>query len=88
MQRIRKVVGNEIIEYTCDGLFQIIGNVNELNEMISPVKCNHCGQTYDLASANSTARFADCDVYKTPCCNTHADTREYKGIPDFSRINL
>jgi len=56
--------------------------------MIIPVKCNHCGKAYDLATARINHRFADCDQFTTPCCGYQfADTREYKSFKDFERLN-
>lgn len=54
--------------------------------MISPVRCNHCGKTYDLTNVETIHRYSDCTVFKTPCCNKIADDREWKGLPDFKRI--
>lgn len=52
------------------------------------VLCNHCGKIYDLTYGNVTHRYHDCDEFTTPCCNReHADTREWKSFPDYTRIN-
>lgn len=62
-------------------------NFRELTaDMIAPVHCSYCGDVYDLAACTPTARFADCDVFRTPCCDVTADTREWIGYPAFKRI--
>jgi hypothetical protein len=52
-------------------------------EMLNPVVCLHCGAVYDLCATEPVARLTDCDVFKTPCCNRTADTRRWKGLPDY-----
>ena len=37
--------------------------------MFSPVECTFCGRVYDLGTVTVTARYADCSVWTTPCCN-------------------
>ncbi len=54
--------------------------------MGSPVRCR-CGQIYDLQAVEVTARYSDATVFRTPCCRRQADDREWKGSPDFTRID-
>jgi hypothetical protein len=51
------------------------------------VKCTHCGLTYNLESVKIIARYSDCTVFKTPCCNVMADDREWKILPDFKKVD-
>ena len=59
-----------------------------LDEMISPVSCAHCGKAYDLTAVEVNHRFTDCTQFKTPCCGKLSDDREWKGYPDYMRIDL
>jgi len=60
----------------------------DIMKMISPVRCNHCGKTYDLATVKVNHRFADCDQFTTPCCDyKHADTRTWKSFKDFENLD-
>lgn len=56
--------------------------------MISPVRCNHCGQTYDLCEGKPVDRYADCTVYITPCCGRQVDDRPagWASRPAFERL--
>lgn len=54
--------------------------------MISPVRCTHCGKKYDLADVKIVARYADCTVFKSPCCDRTVDDREWKSLPDIERV--
>jgi hypothetical protein len=47
----------------------------DTRKMMFPVECHHCYSVYDLAGVETVARYADCTVYKTPCCNRTADDR-------------
>jgi hypothetical protein len=58
----------------------------EAEGLISPVRCSHCGKVYDLTAVEVRTRFADCTTYFTPCCGRTADDRQYKGLPDFTRL--
>lgn len=62
---------------------------DNIGKMRSPVKCKLCNEEnniYDLGLVNIIQRFSDCSVFKTPCCNKLADDREWKSLPDFTRI--
>lgn len=52
--------------------------------MENQVRCRFCGKVYDLGKVEIIARYADCTVFKTPCCGKEADDRSWKG--DFMRI--
>lgn len=48
--------------------------------MNSPVRCNRCHRgVYDLGMVEVTARYADCSVWRTPCCNQTVDDRGQTG---------
>ena len=64
----------------------------EIQKMMIPVKCNHCGRVYDLCKTEPIQRFMDCTVYKTPCCHKVVDDRGGDGLfgvsrPAFERID-
>jgi hypothetical protein len=42
--------------------------------MAFPARCD-CGQLYDLGKVEVTARYADCSIWKTPCCDRQTDDR-------------
>ena len=55
--------------------------------MTFPVRCR-CGGVYDLGKVTVTARYADCSMWKAPCCGVTADDRKppwgiswYKELP-------
>ncbi|MCR4338702.1 MAG: hypothetical protein NUW01_02325 [Gemmatimonadaceae bacterium] len=54
--------------------------------MMVPVQCTHCGKVYDLTRVHVIARYQDCSVYPTPCCNRQADDRKWKSLPDFREL--
>ncbi|GAW50587.1 MULTISPECIES: hypothetical protein [unclassified Nocardioides] len=43
--------------------------------MFHPGKCRWCGSIYDGGAVEVTARYADCSVWKAPCCGNSADDR-------------
>lgn len=55
-------------------------------DMTSPVMCNRCGEIYDLTNVEVVARYADCSMYKTPCCGKTVDDRTWVGSPAFTRL--
>jgi len=61
---------------------------SDVQKMMSPVTCSHCGQTYDLADAKVVHNYGDCTMFRTPCCDVLADDRAWKSFPDFKRIEL
>lgn len=65
--------------YTFDvyGRVRSITTAEELEairEMSFPVRCR-CGKVYDIGAVTVTARYADCSVWKTPCCRRVTDDR-------------
>ena len=54
--------------------------------MTSPVECAYCHQVYDLGTVTVTARYMDCSVWKSPCCDRTVDDRGetgWKSIKDY-----
>jgi hypothetical protein len=56
-------------------------------QMISPVLCLRCGETYDLANVEVVARYADCTMFKTPCCGRTVDDRTWVGSPAIRKLD-
>ncbi len=57
--------------------------------MTSPVRCR-CGAVYDLGKVEVLARYADCSVWKTPCCRRQVDDRGetgWKTFGDYTRLD-
>lgn len=54
--------------------------------MSANAKCHRCGQTFDIGHAEVTQRYADCDVFKAPCCGSPCDTRGKWGGPSWARM--
>lgn len=54
------------------------------SEMMSPVRCRYCPGVYDLGSVTVTARYADCSMWKSPCCDMLVDDRSWK--PDYEHL--
>jgi hypothetical protein len=54
-------------------------------EMLRPVRCAHCGRVYDLGRVETIARYADCTLYKTPCCGRTVDDRPWP--PAFREVD-
>lgn len=70
-----------------DGMCEkIIPNFKKAKNMISPVICLRCGEIYDLCDGEVIHRYADCTLYKTPCCNQTVDDRTWTGSPAFRRL--
>ena len=47
--------------------------------MFFPVQCATCHGLYDLGKVEVRARYADCSVWRTPCCDATADDRGETG---------
>lgn len=60
--------------------------VYDTSHMMSPVQCAHCRDIYDLGGVEVVARYADCDMFKTPCCGRTVDSRSWKSMPDYQRV--
>jgi len=82
----QQMPNGDVIQVYPDGVFRTLFNINDIIGMIKPVHCNHCGKNYDLTEAKVVHRYQDCDLFKTPCCDKLADTRDYKSMPDFTPI--
>lgn len=57
--------------------------------MTQPARCGWCGGVYDLGKVTVTARYADCSVWKAPCCGMTVDDRGetgWKSRGDYQRI--
>ncbi len=50
----------------------------DVTDMFSPVRCV-CGTVYDLGKVEVTARYTDCSMWRSPCCNRRADDRYETG---------
>lgn len=64
--------------YDVDG--EIYANYDhaDINEMMSPVRCLRCHSgVYDLAAVTVTARYTDCSMWRTPCCDALVDDRQW-----------
>ncbi|GAB7044943.1 hypothetical protein [Catenuloplanes indicus] len=46
-------------------------------EMVSPVRCLICSAIYDVGKVTVTARYTDCSVWVSPCCNQQVDDRQH-----------
>ena len=43
--------------------------------MSNPVRCLRCGGVYDLGRVTVVARYSDCSVWRSPCCDIETDDR-------------
>lgn len=62
---------------------------DEIAGMFEPVRCT-CGRVYDIGKVEVAARYADCSVWKAPCCGRTADDRGetgWKTTQDYSVID-
>jgi WhiB family redox-sensing transcriptional regulator len=53
---------------------------------VTYVLCRHCSGTYDLDHVETVARYGDCTVYITPCCNRQVDDRKWVPSPAFYEV--
>ncbi|MFD6565438.1 hypothetical protein [Micromonospora profundi] len=52
----------------------------QIAAMFKPVRCNRCRSgIYDIGTVEVTARYADCSMWKTPCCGAVVDDRGETG---------
>ena len=60
----------------------------EAEGMFSPVRCAHCRGVYDLGEVTVTARYMDCSVWRSPCCDLTVDDRGegWKSRPDYTEL--
>ena len=69
--------------------YDIDGTCHEIPDtkgMLVPVRCNRCGQVYDLTKGKPVARYSDCTVFITPCCKLQVDDRNWVGSPAITRL--
>ncbi len=59
-----------------------------VESMMFPARCG-CGQVYDLAAVEVTARYADCSMWTTPCCRRLTDDRPrgWNTGPGYTELN-
>ncbi len=72
------------------GMYRPVGDKKEIQSMMVPVRCCHCGQVYDLCdikSENIIHRYSDSTLYKSPCCKKQVDDREWKSSPDIEKLD-
>lgn len=60
---------------------------DEVLDMTSPVRCMRCGGVYDLGHVTVTHRYADCSMWRTPCCDREVDDRMFVSNPSIRRID-
>jgi hypothetical protein len=78
---------SRIMRWTMDG--RLI-ETPDTSRMASPVRCTHCGGVYDLGSVTVTAYYADCSMWKSPCCDRLVDDRGetgWKPRRDYERLH-
>jgi hypothetical protein len=49
-------------------------------------RCTHCNAIYDIGNVEVIASYADCTVFKSPCCNRTVDERQWKSLPDVTPV--
>lgn len=62
----------------------------DISNMFMPVRCTHCGGVYDAGKVEVTARYTDCSMWKSPCCNRLVDDRGdtgWKSLKDYERLD-
>lgn len=50
------------------------------------VQCAHCRGVYQLGDVEIVARYADCTMFRAPCCGQVVDDRRWKALPSFERL--
>lgn len=60
---------------------------DKIRGMTSPVRCGACGRIYDLGTVTVTQRYADCSVWKAPCCKVTTDDRTWSH-PQYEELRL
>lgn len=65
--------------------------LDQIADMFQPVRCLRCHTgVYDLGRVTVTARYLDCSVWRTPCCDQSVDDRGETGWTlrkDYERID-
>lgn len=59
-----------------------------VKDMRFPVRCTRCNGVYDSATVTVTARYSDCSVWVSPCCNQTVDDRPAGWVarPDIEKL--
>lgn len=73
-----------LIEY--EGRCTFKAQSKEVKKMRAPARCMHCRKIFDLAKVKTIGRYADCTVFRTPCCNVQADDRTWVSSPDIQKL--
>ena len=79
--------GREYRRYLVDFSIITYKALEPVEQMTSPVICNHCNMVYDLAAGKVVHRYMDCTQYRTPCCNKLADDRMWVSFPSFKKFD-
>jgi NAD-dependent SIR2 family protein deacetylase len=58
----------------------------DVRGMLAPVRCRHCSKVYDSADVHVISRYADCDVWTSPCCGRTVDNRLWKSLADITKL--
>lgn len=88
MKKIVKDDDDEyIIEETPWGIVKLSRPLGRISKMLYPVECRRCGSVYDLTNTEVIHRYADCTLYKTPCCNQTVDDRMWVTNPAYTVID-
>jgi hypothetical protein len=69
-----------------NGLFS---TASDISGMTSPVRCTRCGGVYDLGNVTVTARYTDCSMWRSPCCDLlvhHRGETGWKSRGDYVRL--
>lgn len=78
------------MQHTMDDMGNWLPDLSELTEgMTFPVRCTRCRSIYDSATVTVTARYSDCSVWVSPCCNQTVDDRPAGWVarPDIEKLN-
>lgn len=49
--------------------------------------CGRCHHAYEIGYVKSLHRYADSDVFLTPCCNVEVDDRRFTAMPSVLRLS-
>lgn len=59
----------------------------DFDQMMYPVRCGHCGAIYDASKVTVLQQYADCSIWKSPCCRRQVDDRQWKPLPDIQPLD-
>ena len=54
--------------------------------MALPYLCTSCHQTYDGGHVTVVGRYADCDMWRAPCCGVQHDSRRRWNGPGWAHM--